>query len=159
MSVCDSVRKLHCHAGWGLLVARVILAVLFFIHGYIKLQFWSAVPEGMSEGMVTLMKILSIVEPLGAIALLIGFMTQFAAMGLGIIMLGAIYFKQFVWGVGFISATATGWEYDLALFALCLMLAIAGPGKMATDWVMCKKFCKHSGNSANSCADGCCCKE
>ncbi len=158
MSLCDSVKKLHCHAGWGLLVARVFLAVAFLLHAVVKFQFWSQAPEGMSSNMVMLMKFLSIVEPLGAIALLIGFLTQFAAMGLGIIMLGAVYFKQFVWGVGFISATATGWEYDAALFVLCFILAIAGPGKLAVDWVMCKKFCNHSGK-ASQCVDGCCCKE
>ena len=65
----------------ALLALRVIVAAIFLYAGYAKWGFWSAAPEGMSAGMVNLVKFLSIVEPLGGMALVAGFLTRWAAAG------------------------------------------------------------------------------
>ena len=67
-----------------LLAVRLITAAIFLNAGYLKLPFWSGTPEGMTGAMAGLVKFLSIVEPLGGLAVLIGFLTRWAAAGLAI---------------------------------------------------------------------------
>src|ERR671917_136903 len=56
----------------ALLVLRVIVAAVFLYAGSAKWPFWSAAPEGMSSLLLNVMKFLSIVEPLGSVALVLG---------------------------------------------------------------------------------------
>lgn len=144
MNMCDSFKKLSHYSGWALLFARLVVGGIFILHGLAKFKVWEMMPnEQVTSGMLNLMKFLSIVEPLAGLALILGFLTQFAAAGLGILMIGAMYFKQFVWQVGFTSASTTGWEFDLVLLALCVVLFFAGSGRIALENVVCKKYCKH----------------
>ena len=78
-------------------------------------------------------RLLSIAEPLGATALLLGFLTRWAAVGLIIIMLGAIYVSQFDYGIGFVTSTGPGWNFPLLVLAVCFILAAFGPGKWSID--------------------------
>ncbi|MBI4428791.1 MAG: DoxX family protein [Ignavibacteriales bacterium] len=57
--------------------------------------------DQMPSSMLTIMKILSIAEPLGGLAMILGFLTPLAAVGLSIVMLGAINMKIFAWGLKF----------------------------------------------------------
>ncbi len=152
--MCAAFKKLSCGSDFALLMSRLIVAAAFLMHGIAKWSVWSA-PENpnVGTGLMNLMKFLSVVEPLAGVALILGLMTQLAAGGLGIIMLGAIYMKQFVWGIGYSSVTTTGWEYDLSLFAVCLVLFIMGGGRMSLERLLCKKMCK------GECDTGMCCKK
>jgi putative oxidoreductase len=59
-----------------------------------------------------------------------------AALGLILIMLGAIQKKIFVWKTGFWGAHSDGWHYDLLFVAMCLVIATTGPGRFALwDWM------------------------
>ena len=115
----------------ALLILRIITAAIFYVAGYFKLPFWKGVPEGMhvSPFLLFTTKLLSIAEPLGATALLIGFLTRLASWGLIIILLGAIYVTQFVYGMGFVTPTSTGWNMPLAVLGGCIILAAFGPGQ------------------------------
>jgi uncharacterized membrane protein YphA (DoxX/SURF4 family) len=84
----------------SLLFLRIVTAAIFYVAAYYKFPFWSGAPEGISPFMLFTTRLLSIVEPLGATALLFGFLTRWAAVGLIIILLGAIYVSQFVYGIG-----------------------------------------------------------
>ena len=117
----------------GLLIVRLIVAAVFLYAAYAKLGLWSGAPEGMSDGMVNLMKFLSIVEPLGALALIIGFLTRLAASGLAIIMVGAIFIMQFVMHMGFATPQGPGWSFPLVVFAGCIMLIAFGAGRWSVD--------------------------
>jgi len=116
-----------------LVTLRLVIAIIFLYAAYAKFGLWSAAPEGLSGGMLNLMKFLSIVEPLGAIALIVGFMTRWAAAGLAIIMLGAIGFLQFGMGVGFTTATGAGWNFPLAVLVGSLVLMAFGAGSWSID--------------------------
>lgn len=119
---------------WGLLALRVALAAIFIYHGSQKWAMWKMSPsEQMPAGMLNMMKFLSIVEPLGGVAVAVGFLTQLAALGLGIIMLGAINTKVRVMKVPFAAQDKTGWEMDLILLAACIALFFAGAGGMSFD--------------------------
>lgn len=77
------------------------------------------------------MKFLAIVEPLGGIAVIIGFLTQLAALGFAIIMIGAIYLKSNQMNKKF--ADEGGWEFDFVLLFMSVALFIAGPGAISID--------------------------
>ncbi len=95
----------------GLLILRIVTAAIFYVAGYYKFPYWSAAPEGISAFMLFTTKLLSIAEPLGATAILFGFLTRWAAVGLIIIMAGAIYVSQFVYGIGFVTPTISRMEF------------------------------------------------
>ena len=87
----------------------------------------------MPPKMLSLMKFLSVVEPLGAVAVLSGFLTQLAALGLGIIMIGAIVLKKKMMKVPFTAQDKTGWEFDLMNLAGCVALYFLGAGSLSLD--------------------------
>jgi putative oxidoreductase len=117
----------------ALLILRIITAAIFIVAAYYKFPFWSMEPEGMSGFLLFTTRLLSIAEPLGAIAVLIGFLTRWAAAGQIIIMVGAIFVTQFVFGIGFVTPTSAGWNMPLAVLAGCLVLLAFGPGAWSID--------------------------
>jgi putative oxidoreductase len=117
----------------ALFFLRLIIAAIFFVAGYYKFPFWSSVPEGMSATMVFITKLLSIAEPLGALALVLGLLTRWAAAGLSIVMLGAIYSIQFTMGIGFVTSTGPGWSFPLMILGGCIILVAFGPGTWALE--------------------------
>ena len=118
----------------ALLVLRLVVAAVFLYAGSAKWPFWSTPPEGMSAGMLNLVKFLSIVEPLGGAALILGFMTRWAAAGLAIIMVGAVYFVRVTMKAGvFTSPQGTGLDYNLLILAGCIVLLAFGAGGWSVD--------------------------
>lgn len=118
----------------ALLVLRLIIAAIFFYAGSAKWVLWSAPPDGMSAGMVFLMKFLSIVEPPGAVALVAGFLTRWAATGLAIIMAGSLYFVRFVMKAGFFTTPqGTGLDYNVLILGGCITLMAFGAGRFSVD--------------------------
>lgn len=83
--------------------------------------------------MVNIIKILSIAEPVGALALIFGFLTRWAASGLAIIMVGAIFVTHFVMNVGFATPQGPGWNFPLAVLAGCIVLIAFGAGRWSVD--------------------------
>jgi putative oxidoreductase len=118
----------------ALLVLRVIVAAIFLYAGYAKVGFWSAPPEGMSAGMLNLVKFLSIVEPLGAVALVVGFLTRWAAVGLAVIMVGAVFFLRLTMQTGlFTTPQGAGLDYNLLILGGCIALMAFGAGGWSVD--------------------------
>lgn len=118
----------------ALLALRVIVAAIFLYAGYAKLGFWSGAPEGMSAGMVNLVKCLSIVEPLGGVAVVVGFLTRWAAAGLAIIMVGAVFFLGFTMHTGlFTGPQGPGLDYNLLILGGCIALMAFGAGSWSVD--------------------------
>jgi uncharacterized membrane protein YphA (DoxX/SURF4 family) len=117
----------------ALLVLRIITATIFYVAAYFKFPFWSNATQGMSAFLLFATRLLSIVEPIGATAILLGFLTRLASCGLIIIMVGAIYVTQFVYGIGFVTPASPGWNMPLAVLAGCLVLATFGSGRWSMD--------------------------
>ena len=115
---------------WGILSVRVGVGVVFLLHGMSKRKFWKMQPsEQLSSGMLSIMKLLSVVEPLGGVAVLIGFLTQWASLGLAIIMGGAIQLKAGKMHKKF--TDQNGWGYDFILLAAAIALMLFGSGSFA----------------------------
>lgn len=70
-------------------------------------------------------------EFLGGIALLLGLLTRVAALGLIIIQIGAIV--QVTGALGFSAGAGTGYEYNVALIGMCLVLILTGGGMWSLD--------------------------
>jgi putative oxidoreductase len=118
----------------ALLVLRLVVAAVFLYAGSAKWPFWSTPPEGMSSLLLNVMKFLSIVEPLGSVALVLGFLTRWAAAGLAIIMVGAIFFARLTMHAGlFTTPQGTGLDYNLVILAGCIALSAFGAGGWSVD--------------------------
>ncbi|MGE5401699.1 MAG: DoxX family protein [Ignavibacteriales bacterium] len=117
----------------ALLILRIITAAIFYVAAYIKFPFWSNAPEGISAFLLFTTRLLSIAEPLGATAVLVGFLTRWASSGLAIILAGAIIVTKYVYGIGFVMPTSPGWNFPLAMLAGCLILIAFGAGRFSVD--------------------------
>ena len=112
---------------------RFFIAIIFIQAAYAKFGLWIEVPDGMSLGLVYLLRFTSLAELLGGSALLLGFLTRLAASGLVLVMLGAIAYLQFVVGTGFAGQGGPGWNFPLALLGGCLALIAFGAGPFSFD--------------------------
>ena len=113
----------------GLLLLRLMVATVFFSSGLSHLRDPAARSHsiGASTGFTVF---LGSAEVLGSIGVALGILTQLAAIGLILIMLGAIQKKVFVWRTGFWGGRAYGWHYDLMLLVMNLVILLTGGGKL-----------------------------
>lgn len=114
---------LFSYGDTGILLLRLAIAVIFLVHGTKKLD----------GKMGNFMTFIGVAETLGGLALLVGFLTQWAALGIAIIMVGAMYKKIVEWHMPFTSMEKTGWEFDLILLAACATLMTLGSGAFGVD--------------------------
>ena len=114
----------------SLFLLRVMVAIVFGASGYSHLK--SPRERAQSIGMpVPLTIFLGVAELSAAIALVIGFLTQWAALGLILIMFGAIYKKITEWHTGFWGEKSMGWHYDLLFIVMNLVIFTTGGGRFA----------------------------
>ena len=122
-------------SNWALLALRIAVGATFIVHGVQKQAMWKLQPtEQLPAPFLHLLRFLSIVEPLGGVAVLAGFLTPFAAAGLGIIMLGAINLKSRQMHRGFTGDG--GWELDFVILAANVALVLNGAGAWSLDQVL-----------------------
>jgi putative oxidoreductase len=119
----------------ALLALRIIVAIIFLHAGIAKWFLWSVDPmDGFPVWLHYLMLFLSIAEPIGAVALLAGFLTRAAAACLAIIMIGSIPVSHFLMSVPFFTAPQLpGWDANLMNLGGCLALAAFGAGAWSVD--------------------------
>ena len=65
----------------------------------------------------------------GGLGVAAGVLTQLAAIGLILVMLGAIQKKIFLWKTGFWGQHNSGWHYDLMLVVMNLVIITTGGGR------------------------------
>ena len=124
-----SQHKLHDVVNMGL---RAAVGVIFIVHGSGKFN-----PGflGFMEmlGLPPEMQIpIALAETVPGILLLIGVFTRLSASLISIVMLGAIFYvKQ----AGSLTGER-GFELDLILLAACLVVMIAGPGRISISHVI-----------------------
>ena len=129
----DLFISLYDYADVGALLLRLVIGAIFLVHGVQKIKMWRMqASEQMPIGLLWTMRLLSIVEPLGGIAMALGVLTPFAALGFAVIMLGAISMKQ-KWQTPFAAHDKTGWEFDLMILAVVVALLFFGPGEYSID--------------------------
>jgi putative oxidoreductase len=113
----------------ALLCLRLIVAAVFFTSGYrhVKDPVGRGASVGLSPGLSLL---LGWVEMAAAAGVALGVLTQVAALGLMVVMLGAIQKKVFVWNTGFWGEQTYGWHYDLTFLIANLVILTTGGGDL-----------------------------
>ena len=132
------------------LILRVFLGLVMFPHGAQKLLGWyggfgfdgTMGHFTQAMGIPWILALLVIIgESFGAVALIIGFCTRFAAFGIFCIMCGGIWLVH--WPHGFFmnwfgKQTGEGFEYHLLMIAMALALMLRGGGACSIDRALSK---------------------
>ena len=134
------------YPSWSLLIVRVVLGVIFFGHGAQKLFGWFG-GYGLKGTIGYFQQALKIppwltvfcalTECFGGLAVLVGFLSRPAALGLIIVMLVAI--ERVHWPNGFFinwslqQGKGHGYEMNLALIAMAAAVLIGGGGAFSVD--------------------------
>ena len=126
---------------------RLALGLILIPHGYRKLYETKSGPREISAGLRNIgipaplffAYAIGIVEFYGGIALILGFLTRAVAFAAGVDMFVAIMKVKFKTGLmsrvmngGWVG----GYELDLALLVIALVLVILGAGTFAVDWIV-----------------------
>ncbi len=72
---------------------------------------------------------LGIAEVAGALGVVFGVLTQLAAFGLILLMLGAVQKKIFSWHIGFWGEKTYGWHYEVMIILMNLVIASTDGGQ------------------------------
>ena len=112
---------------FGLLLLRLMVGLVFVTSGYshLKNPAERAKSIEMSKGFTIVRGIAEVAGGLGVAA---GVLTQLAAIGLILIMLGAIEKKIFSWHTGFWGEKASGWHYELIFVLMNLVILFTDGG-------------------------------
>lgn len=113
----------------ALLLLRLLVGWVFVSSGWSHTK--DPVARGKSIGMSPgFTRFLGLAELAGGLGVAFGVLPQLAALGLILVMLGAIQKKIFVWHTGFWGKHGTdGWHYDLLFVAALLVIATTGGGR------------------------------
>jgi putative oxidoreductase len=139
---------------WTGLILRLTLGLVMFPHGAQKLLGWYGgfgfdgtlgfFTEKM--GLPWIIAFLIIMgESFGSLGLLVGFLTRFSAVSIGVIMLGAITLVH--WPNGFFmnwfgKQVGEGFEYHLLVLGIATVLTIIGAGRWSVDQLVAEKVVK-----------------
>jgi putative oxidoreductase len=112
---------------YGLLLLRVMAGAIYMDSGYSDLKDPEARSKsiGQSKGFTI---VLASAEIAGGLAVIVGVLQQLAAIGLILIMLGALQKKIFVWKTGFWGKGGLGWYYELTLISMLLVILFTDGG-------------------------------
>jgi putative oxidoreductase len=113
---------------WGLLFLRIMAGATYVDSGFDDLKDLDARSRsiGMPRSFTTF---LAVAELAGGAALILGVLQQLAAIGLILIMLGAIQRKMFVWKISFWGNGGLGWSYDLTFISMLLVILFTDGGR------------------------------
>ncbi|GFO53961.1 hypothetical protein GMSM_09680 [Geomonas sp. Red276] len=129
-------------------IVRIGLGLVFFPHGAQKVLGWFGGP-GFSKALAmfttqmhipaALAVLVILAESLGAIGLIVGFLSRIAAFGILCDMVGAIVLVH--WPNGFFmnwsgKQAGEGFEYHLLVIAMSLAILIGGAGKWSIDRII-----------------------
>jgi putative oxidoreductase len=130
---------------WPGLILRIALGVVMLPHGAQKLFGWfggygfSATMDFFTKSMKLpwiISVIVILIELIGAAGLILGFASRVWALGLMIIMIGAIYTTNMKNGFfmnWFGNQSGEGYEYHLLIIGICLAIVLIGSGKFSVD--------------------------
>jgi putative oxidoreductase len=128
---------------WALTILRVVVGIVFFVHGWQKVfGFGIHGVAGMFGSVGIPLPLVSagivmVVEFLGGALLILGVATRLAA-GLNaidmLVAILAVHLKN-----GFFNQNM-GFEFPLTLLAACICLMVAGPGAASVEWLFARKM-------------------
>jgi putative oxidoreductase len=111
----------------GLLLLRLMVGLVFVDSGYNHLKD----PEARAKSIEmpkSFTIFLGIAEVAGGLGVAAGVLTQLAAVGLILIMLGAIQKKIFAWHISFWGDKTYGWHYEVMFIVMSLVILFTNGG-------------------------------
>ena len=125
-------------------IARIFLGIVMLPHGLQKLLgmfggagFSGTVDFFVGSGIPYVVAVLIILgESLGALGLILGFLSSICAAGIAIIMLGAMFMVHLPHGFfmnWYGNNAGEGYEYHILAIGLALVVLIKGGGKWSVD--------------------------
>lgn len=119
---------LSAYTDYGLLLMRVLVGAIYIDSGYLDLKNLDdrSKSNGLPKGFMTF---IAIAEVAGGIAVVVGILQQLAAVGLILIMLGAIQKKIVAWKTGFWGVSSPGWYYESTLISTLLVILFTNGGR------------------------------
>src|SRR5271170_6762784 len=114
----------------ALLLLRLMVGIVFLTSGYNHLKDPATRSKdiGMNKGFTIF---LGAAELAGGLGVTAGVLAQLAAIGLILVMFGAIQKKIFAWHTGFWGKSGTnGWSYDTMLVVMNLVIVTTGGGNL-----------------------------
>jgi putative oxidoreductase len=114
----------------ALLLLRLMVGIVFITSGYKHLKDPATRSKdiGMSKSFTMF---LGAAELAGGLGVISGVLAQLAAIGLILVMLGAIQKKIFTWHTGFWGKSGTnGWSYEIMLVVMNLVIVTTGGGNL-----------------------------
>ena len=119
------------------LVLRLGLAVIFIYHGMTMI----GSDKGWGTNWDTSGKLSAWVQApvawgqfLGGVAVGVGFLSRIAALGLIVIMAGAIAMVHAKHGFDLRSPSGPGYEYNFAIIVMCIGVILLGTGPLGLDY-------------------------
>jgi putative oxidoreductase len=116
---------------FALFLLRIMVGLVLITSGWNHLKNPKARSKDirMSKGFTIF---LGAAEVAGSLGVIFGVLTQIAAAGLILLMLGAIQKKIFVWRTGFWGDSGTnGWSYDTMLVVMSFVILTTGGGNLS----------------------------
>jgi putative oxidoreductase len=112
---------------YALLFLRIMIGAIYADSGYNDVRDPDARSKsiGMPKSFIIF---LAVAELAGGAGLILGVLQQLAAIGLILIMLGAIQKKAMVWKTGFWGKDGLGWSYELMLISTLLVILFTDGG-------------------------------
>jgi len=112
----------------ALLLLRIMVGIVFVTSGssHVRHSEERSKSIGMSRGFTIF---LGIAEFLGGLGVIAGVLTQLAAIGLILVMLGAIWKKIVEWHTGFWGEKSSGWHYELLFVVMSLVILATDGGR------------------------------
>ena len=105
------------YAHEAMFFARIVIGCIFIYHSLSKLNGESSF----------FMIVVGIVELVSAILIVLGKKIRLAGSLLGLVILGAIFSKIFIWKAGF--SGVNGWEFDIVIIAVLFILITVDSSK------------------------------
>jgi putative oxidoreductase len=122
------------------LFLRVVLGIIFFVHGLVKFQDGITNTVGWFESIGLLGFLaygVALLELVGGILLILGLGTRVVSALYAVLMIGAILKVKLSLGL-LGNGQMAGYELDLALFAMAVVIAVNGSKLYALDQVVLK---------------------
>lgn len=122
----------------GIAILRVLTGTVFIAHGLQKFFMFGldGVAGGFAQAGIPFAAVaapvVALAELFGGIALLTGFLTRVASLGLAAIMFGALFFVHLAGGF----FLPNGYEFVLLLIGTLVTLTLAGAGAFSIDGVL-----------------------
>ena len=120
--------QLEQFTDFALVFLRIMVGVVFIDSGYNDVRD----PDKRSQSIGLPKPVafgLGIAELAGGLAVIAGVLTQLAAIGLILIMLGALQKKIFVWKTGFWGKNGLGWNYELIMISMLGVVLCTNGGR------------------------------